>query len=45
MPLESRITLKSDLSNKYSIKGQNIVLKTYMIIRTLVGLNGELNSL
>lgn len=43
MPVAYRITLKSDLNNKSSIKGQNILLRTYMTIKTLVGLNGELN--
>lgn len=42
MLVEFRIILKSYLSNKYSIKGRSILIRTYMAIVTLVGLNDEL---
>ena len=42
MWVDSRIILRSDLSNKYSIKGQSTLIRTYMAILTSVGLNGEL---
>lgn len=42
MPVESRIILKYDLGNKYTIKGQSILIRTYMAIINPVELNGQL---